>query len=98
MPYYCEICKKVLKSKRSLDAHIAKVHGENEAADAQNDQPGKNEAADAQKSSPAETLELELEKDESGGDASYECADCGTAVTPGQNECPGCGEKLMWGV
>lgn len=27
----------------------------------------------------------------------YECEDCGTAITEGQECCTGCGEKLKWG-
>ena len=80
MKYVCPDCQKELKNKSSLDRHRAKFHA---PANAPDTAPDIN----------PEPLELDITPDT---DSQYECNDCHTPVTKGQETCPGCGELLVW--
>lgn len=84
MPEICPHCKKELKNKASLRAHVAKFH----KPIAPEDEPPDDDETDDD--------ELTIETDDDD-ETTYYCHNCGyEPVRRGASICPSCGVALNW--
>jgi len=92
-------CEKYFSSQAKLRKHKERVHGatHDDAPPAAGDAPpAAGDAPPAAGDAPPATgdgLKIKKPLQET---RSYECSECHTAVTKGQEVCPGCGEPLSW--
>ena len=85
MAYQCEICKKVLKTKKSLKRHMETQHPQKPEDDSII-QTFEIKAPKKPGGEATHTLE----------NTGFHCIGCGGEIAKGQNPCPHCGAELDW--